>query len=161
MVLDTFAEGMTPEKYIAKQFKPGEITGGQKITVKDGKREHQGYVAHMVSPPDTPGTSEVGVVFKDGRAHVFRGETRDPALVDMLRKGFRYALDHLRTISYDDLKVANTETIFLYEAKPGDTYELLAKATVLKDNAADELRLLNGDYPNGQPRAGDRIKLVH
>jgi predicted Zn-dependent protease len=25
---------------------------------------------------------------------------------------------------------------------------------------ANELRLLNGDYPNGQPRAGDRIKIV-
>jgi len=39
----------------------------------------------------------------------------------------------------------------LYEAKPGDTYELLAKATVLKENPVEQLRLLNGDYPNGEP----------
>ena len=66
----------------------------------------------------------------------------------------------MRTITYADLKVANTERIVLYEAQPGDTYEALAKQTPITANGANELRLLNGDFPNGEPRAGDRIKLV-
>lgn len=161
MQIDAVAEGMTPEKYLTTEVKNVRISGGEKIKVQDDKRTHDGYIAHVVTPANTPGASEVGVVFKDGRAHVFRGETRDPKLVDDLRKGFRYAIDHLHTISYADLKKANTETIVLYEAQPGDTYELLAKSAAITENAADQLRLLNGDYPNGEPRAGDRIKLVH
>ena len=69
-------------------------------------------------------------------------------------------MEHLRTITYADLKVANTERIALYEAQPGDTYDALAKSTPIPANGANELRLLNGDFPNGEPRAGDRIKLV-
>ena len=160
MQIDAAPEGLTPEKFIVKNTDGKPLTGGKKVEVKDEERVHEGYIAHLVGEPNTPGTTEVGVVFKDGRAHVFRAETRDPKMVEALRLGFRYAIDHLHTIKYADLKEANTERIVLYEARPGDTYEELVKATVLKDNPVEELRLLNGDYPVGQPRAGDRIKLV-
>ena len=160
MQIDAVPDGMSPQQFLTKNAAGGKLSAGQKIQVKDGQNTHEGYIAHLENPPNTPGTTEIGVLFKDGRAHVFRAETRDPKTVDEIRKGFRYAIDHLQTISYADLKAANTEKIVLYEAKPGDSYEELAKATVLKENPVEELRLLNGDYPNGQPRAGDKIKLV-
>lgn len=123
-------------------------------------KKMQAYMATVVGPPGTQGLSLVAVVLKDGRAHIFRGETREPKSVEALRAGMKFILEHLRTITYGDLKLANTERIVLYEAQPGDTYESLARGTAIQNNGANELRLLNGDYPNGQPRAGDRIKLV-
>jgi predicted Zn-dependent protease len=117
-------------------------------------------MATVVGPPGSVGLSLVAVVLKDGRAHIFRGETREPKAAEALRAGMRYIIDHLRTITYADLKLANTERIELYEAQPGDTYESLARGSPIQANVANELRLLNGDYPNGQPRAGDRIKIV-
>ena len=160
MQIDAIPEGVTPEKFITNNVAGKRLFDGKKVQVKDDTRSHEGYVAHLANDPGVLGTTEVGVVFKDGRAHLFRAETRDPKMVEPLRLGFRYAIDHLRTIKYADLKEANTERIVLYEAKPGDTYETLVKATVLKDNPVEELRLLNSAYPVGEPRAGDRIKLV-
>ncbi len=123
-------------------------------------RKLQAYMATVVAPPGATGVSLVAVVLKDGRSHIFRGETREPNAVEGLRTGMRFIIEHLRTITYADLRLANTERIELHEVQPGDTYESLARGSPIQTSPANELRLLNGDYPNGQPRAGDRIKLV-
>ncbi len=160
MQLDALPEGYSAEDFITKVVKPGALKNGAKRTIKDGERELEAYSATIDGVAGSLGTSEIAVVIKDGRAHIFRADTREPTAVDALRKGLTFAMEHLRTITYADLKVANTERIVLYEAQPGDTYEALAKQTPITANGANELRLLNGDFPNGEPRAGDRIKLV-
>ena len=40
------------------------------------------------------------------------------------------------------------------------TYEELARGVPLKANAQETLRLLNGHYPSGEPRAGDFVKII-
>ena len=178
MELDTAREGLDAEETLTQVVKPGEIRDGAAFQVVDAgtgpaangeaadddearePKKLEGYMATVVGPPGSVGLSLVAVVLKDGRAHIFRGETREPKAAEALRAGMRYIIDHLRTITYADLKLANTERIELYEAQPGDTYESLARGSPIQANVANELRLLNGDYPNGQPRAGDRIKIV-
>ena len=49
---------------------------------------------------------------------------------------------------------------YLYLATPEDSYESLAATLRLGARGADRLRLLNGDYPRGQPRAGDWLKVI-
>ncbi len=160
MQLDNVPAGYSAEDIITKVVKPGPLKNGAKRTIKDGEKELEAYSATIDGVASSLGTSEIAVIIKDGRAHIFRAETREPKAVDALRKGLTFAMEHLRTITYADLKVANTERIVLYEAQPGDTYEALAKATPIPSDGANALRLLNGDFPNGEPRAGDRIKLV-
>ena len=65
-----------------------------------------------------------------------------------------------RRMRRDDLEAAVTTRIALVEAKPEDTYEQLARKAQLGRDGADVLRLLNGDFPLGQPRAGDLIKVI-
>ena len=45
-------------------------------------------------------------------------------------------------------------------AKPGDTFEQLAKRSSIKRYPVETLRLLNGDAPLGEPTPGDYIKIV-
>ena len=44
--------------------------------------------------------------------------------------------------------------------REGMSYELLAKSSPLGKFATDKLRLLNGHYPNDNPKIGDLIKIV-
>jgi predicted Zn-dependent protease len=60
----------------------------------------------------------------------------------------------------DDLKVANDQRIKVVVAKPSDTFASLAQKSSLKSHAAETLRVINGMHPNGEPRAGDFIKIV-
>ena len=45
-------------------------------------------------------------------------------------------------------------------AKPTDTYASLAQKSSIKGYAEETLRVINGQHPIGEPRAGDYIKIV-
>ena len=45
------------------------------------------------------------------------------------------------------------------QVQPGDSWATLARQSKLKD-AENQLRLLNGQYPRGEPHAGDWVKIV-
>lgn len=50
--------------------------------------------------------------------------------------------------------------VHLLTARPGDTFETLAQSSRLPGNAAMHLRVLNGMYPDGEPRPGQLIKTI-
>jgi len=45
-------------------------------------------------------------------------------------------------------------------ANPGDTYAKMAAYSPIGRGGEGILRLINGDHPNGEPRAGDFVKIV-
>ena len=60
----------------------------------------------------------------------------------------------------EDMKIANSRRIRIVEARPGDTFEKLARGAALSRHAEGTLRVINGKHPFGEPRAGDMIKVV-
>lgn len=60
------------------------------------------------------------------------------------------------------LPLGNGESVQvrLITARPGDTFETIAQASRLRNNAAMHLRVLNGMYPNGEPRPGQLLKTI-
>ena len=113
------------------------------------------------APPEPEYRSElVAVVVKDGFAYVFRGENRLETYEPDFLGGFSRTVASFRRMRREDLEAAVTTRIALVEAKPEDTYEQLARKAQLGRDGADVLRLLNGDFPLGQPRAGDLIKVI-
>ena len=59
-----------------------------------------------------------------------------------------------------DLDAANRQRIQVVMANPSDTYAALARKSSVKSFPEETLRVINGHYPRGEPRAGDNIKLV-
>ena len=51
-------------------------------------------------------------------------------------------------------------TIKVIRFRKGMSYEKLAKSSPLGKYSVDKLRLLNGHYPNSNPKIGDLIKIV-
>ena len=66
----------------------------------------------------------------------------------------------VRNMTAQDAKVANKLRIRVIVAEPDKTYADLAKRSAIEKNAEERLRLLNAGYPNGEPRAGNYIKVV-
>ena len=57
-------------------------------------------------------------------------------------------------------KVAESQKIKLITAKKRDTFASLAKSSPLSSYPEEQLRLLNGMYPEGEPVPGQPIKIV-
>ena len=66
----------------------------------------------------------------------------------------------LRNMTPADAEIANERRIRVIVAEPDQTYADLAKRSALERRPEETLRLLNGGWPNAEPRAGNYIKIV-
>lgn len=100
------------------------------------------------------------VIFKDDGAFVIKGENRLQEFEGEFVEGFSRTVASFRRLRRSDLEEATTTRVQIVVARPEDTYASLARQANLGAKGADRLRLLNGDFPRGEPRAGDRIKII-
>jgi predicted Zn-dependent protease len=68
--------------------------------------------------------------------------------------------DSIRKLKSSEIELATAKRIDLVRAKAGDSFEKLAIGSGLGKYAEDQLRLLNGMYPDGEPHAGQLIKII-
>jgi len=66
----------------------------------------------------------------------------------------------VRKLKPSEAKLAEGRNIKLVKARPGDTVASLASKSNLDSYAEAQIRLINGLYPSGEPKAGQFIKIV-
>ncbi len=101
------------------------------------------------------------VVRKNGQAWYFVGLTREADAFERFDGRFLDIVASLETLDAEQRRKAEPPEIDVIEAEAGQTYAdwaRLAPASVA--DAADQLRLLNGDFPDGEPQAGDLVKIL-
>lgn len=149
---------MTPEAYVADTLKrANDVTSGESFEVN-------GFEAYAASLAVEEGkgvtVSMIGIIYKDGGVYMFKGDAREGADVEQFAKDFRATMETFRAMTTADLRTANDQRIRVVTAEPGDKYATLAKKSSIRKYPEQTLRLLNGDHPVGEPRAGDLIKIV-
>jgi len=148
----------SPKAVIERQL-GHEIGDGREIEVGEAL---PGYLATVRAKGEGEAGSRklVAAILKDEFAYVFTGENEREDYQRQFVQAFSRTVASFREMTEADAEAARTQRLEIIEAKPEDTYEALARRSALGRNAADRLRLINGDFPRGQPRAGDRIKIV-
>ncbi len=66
----------------------------------------------------------------------------------------------VRRLKPSERKLAEGRNIRLVTAKRGDTIASLARRSNLDDYAEAQIRLINGFYPSGEPKPGQKIKII-
>ncbi len=148
-------DGGSPETFLTGHLGLG-VTAGEAIEV-DGM---PAYLAVLQQEENQPRLRLAAVAFKDGRAFIFRGNNTEADFDVEFIEGFSETVGSFRHMRGGDRSAATATRVVLVEARPGDTFELLARRHRMGRDGADRLRLLNGRYPRGEPRAGDRIKVL-
>ncbi len=146
----------TPRQYLTDTLKRDDIVSGEAIKVGG----YECYVGKLDLAKGKWKANMIAVVFKDGGVYLFKGEAGEDGNAETFEADFRATVQSFRAMQPADLKVANNQRIKVIEAKPSDTYAALATKSSLRNHAEETLRLLNGDYPHGEPRAGNPIKIV-
>jgi len=148
-------QGQDPKAYVEKTLKRDDLKSGQALEVNS-------YKAYLgkVDPKAAGGSAMIAVVFKDSGVYYFKGEADANANAEAFEKDFRETVGSFRAMVKSDIAVANRQHIKVIEATPADTYKSLAARSQIASDAEQTLRLINGDYPNGEPRAGNPVKIV-
>ena len=120
---------------------------------------YKGYTS--VVRERTGAIKRLAVLFREGKVYKFVGylneeekdfQKYDPAFMQIIK-----SLDRLDERGRDMSKPLRIKR---YIARQGDTYKKLANNSAISYNAEEQLRLLNGDYPDQALVVGQVIKLV-
>ncbi len=87
---------------------------------------------------------------------LFEGEAPDLNAADT---GFRTIIDSFRPLTAKEKVTGTSHTLHYIQVPRGATFGSLASSVKLPD-AENQLRLINGYYPSGEPRTGDWVKVI-
>ena len=101
-----------------------------------------------------------GVIYHNKQAFVLAGVGASLAVFDQHHDGISSAIDSFRALTTAERKSIKPLALRTITASRDLTYAELASQSPLGKNAEDYLRLLNGQYPDGEPVPGQIIKIV-
>jgi predicted Zn-dependent protease len=119
------------------------VTGTDRLASPFGKRE-----------------TRVSAIHYDQNAYLFFGAAKEPAAFARFDPDFIAVAASLRPLKLAEKPWAEGQRLRLVRARAGDTFAGLAKASPLTEYSEPTLRLINGQYPEGEPRAGEFIKII-
>ena len=106
-------------------------------------------------------TTRMAVIFKDDKAYQFIAYLKDrDGDFSSYDLQFMNIIKSLRSLTERELKYSQPLRIKTYKVRQGETYESIASTSSITLNPEDQLRLLNGDYPDKELTVGRVIKIV-
>lgn len=101
-----------------------------------------------------------GVVYFDRKAFIIECKAKSREVFSTYRYDMRDAIKSFHELNQSEREEAKPLAIKLIMPRAGDTYAKLARRSPLGKEAENYLRLMNGDYPKGEPRPGQYLKVV-
>jgi predicted Zn-dependent protease len=148
MSLDELQSGESAAQYLRRKFgnlKNGQNLGGGAFTgLASGKTPFGESVFRVTSVPHGENVFIIAGFAKGSRPD----------------QQFIQVAESIRRLKPDEQKLATAKRIRLVRAKPGDTFSKLAQDSDIDKYAVEQLRLLNGMYPDGEPEPGQLIKII-
>ena len=143
---------LTAEELLRSRVGKQRLTQDQAFSGSD----YQGFMATI--PGDN--ARRVAAVLRGDQAFLFIGAFRGRGPLELYDEQFIQIIRSFRALTVADRKNAEPLRIRLVRARAGDTYASLAKGSPLGEEAEARLRLINGQWPEGQPSAGQWLKVV-
>ena len=100
------------------------------------------------------------VIYFNNRAYIIAGMTRDANQLSTYDDAFTATARSFHEMTPEERALAQPLHLTVVQAKADTRFATLAKESPLEVYAESQLRLLNGKYPQGEPQAGELLKLI-
>ena len=144
----------SPEEYLYNFLKVSKLEQGRAISPA-GLKGFSGILPGADNQPD----QRIAVIYYKLNAFVFNGEVDKQEQFSDTDKLFSESIKSFRPISRREIEGQKPKTIHYVKATNATTLTALGKAFNLNSTEVDDLRIINGHYPSGEPSAGDWIKI--
>ena len=147
-----------PEAYLKKMLKLDNSIVGEPIEVNG----LLGYSATIPVNAAKKNTSirRVAVLYHGKRAFIFSAQANNKVLNSFYDSLFKASIWSFRPLNDFEKSIVLARQLKYVQAVDGMTFATLASVSPIKKYAEQELRLLNGYYPNGEPKPGEWIRIV-
>jgi predicted Zn-dependent protease len=144
----------SPEEYLYNYLKVPILEDGRVISPARLKG-FTGILPGAEGQPD----KRIAVVFYKLNAYLFAGEVAQADSFAEFDKQFLESIDTFRPISNREIEGRKPKTIHYVKATESTTFAALGEYLRLNPFEVQELRLINGHYPDGEPNPGEWIKI--
>lgn len=144
---------LSPEQFIKQRLKITTIRSGQAFE----SHGLSGYTGIALSQNKT---IRVGVVYLNDKAFIFFGGTESSNMFSSYDPAFLTTIKSLHRLRDDEVKLAQELKIQIVKVGKSDNYAAWAKQSRISNSPIEQLRLLNGDYPDGELQPGQLVKQV-
>lgn len=151
-----YNEKVKPRDYIEDVLGREDEVSGESIETDAIKA----YIAEMSTQDSDAKAIMLGVVYLGQTVLVFDGQAGPSGDAEAFAAAFRQSIESVRRLQDSDLAHLGRPQVKIIYAEPGMTYEELARISEIRSYPEETLRLINGDYPYGEPRPGNPIKIV-
>ena len=143
----------TPKNYLSR------LTSGEVYQSKELKVD--GHQAFLTLIEENFRISRVAIVFKNKRIFTFYGTTEKNGLdIGEFDNQFLSIIKSFRDLKATEIELTEPLLIKSYKVARGDSYSSLARKSPIPFDPESRLRLLNGDYPDGDLEVDAWIKIV-
>jgi len=153
-------EKKSPREFLMTQLKGASFTKGEELKV--GDMEGYALITRTGSPLDGgSGPVRWAVLFRGKSAYIFGAASRSAGAGLPADDGlFMSSIQTLRSLKPSEFPLAQPYRIKIIQATDKTRFEDYAKQVPLEKYQKEELQLINGLYPNGEPKPGAMIKVV-
>ncbi|MEE4660089.1 MAG: M48 family metalloprotease [Halieaceae bacterium] len=148
-----------PEEGSFRDFLAGAT--GEPILYQGEALQQEGLEGYTAVAPGGNGKNRrrLAVLKRGSIAYLFEGQVADDGDFATADAEFTALIKSFRPMKPEERSAGPRQYISWVQVQPGETFASIARGVRLPD-AENELRLMNGYYPRGEPRAGDWIKIV-
>jgi predicted Zn-dependent protease len=152
-------QGVAPKEFLGRLLQGVPTTSGEPIKA-NGLEGYTALIRSTKLPWGNQGPARIAVVYFNNLAYVFMGASRQAAGSSSLDPVFMSTVKTFRRLRDNEFPQAEPDRIRVVRATERTTMEQLAKSSPIKKYPLERLRLLNDLYPNKQPVAGQKLKVV-
>ena len=146
----------SPREFLTERLQRADLKSGDEIEINDRKA----FLGELEIEGGAEQLKLIGVLYRGKDVFLFTGAAGPKGDPAAFREQFLSTMQALRNMTAEDARLANERRLRIVVAEPDQTYADLARHSVLPRHAEETLRLLNGGWPNAEPRAGNFIKIV-
>ncbi len=151
LTLQRYDKSSSPSVFLSEKMNAPQLMQSEPLVL-------EGLTGHTGVAPYDAGNRRLAMAYRGSLAYLFEGESTGGDF-SALDPDFLTVIRSFRPIKPTEREPENRQTMVWVQAQPGDTMATLARGVRIPD-AENQLRLMNGYYPRGEPRAGDWIKIV-
>ena len=144
----------TAEEYLYNYLDISHLQDGREINPARLK----GFTGILPGQDGNP-DQRIAVVYYKLNAYLFSGEVARQDSFGEFDEKFLEAIDTFRPISNREIEGQKPKTIHYVKATGATTFEALGEQLRLDPYEVQDLRLINGYYPTGEPHPGEWIKI--
>lgn len=143
----------TPQQFIADRLKITNLREGQALS-------NHGLEGYTGLTQQQGNVLRVAVVYLHDKAYIFVGGSKDPQQFSQFDNALLDTVKSLRVLSADERQLAKPQRIEVVRTTANDSYQNWARNSQISNSPFEQLKLLNGDYPDGEIKPGQLMKRV-